>query len=102
MKIREERQPHENLITQYSRPLEQLKAEGVVSAETTEDDLKTQIARSKPEFDRLTEKLDAATKAWNQAWSAYQSQSRLLELEVTHAQNSMVSADRRLGRLSRK
>lgn len=93
---RKELQRHENLITQYSRPLEQLKTEGVVSVEITEDELKTQIARSKPEFDRLTGELDAATKAWRQVWNAYQAQSRLLELEVKDAENSLVSAEQTL------
>ncbi len=92
-KLRKERQPHENLITQYSRPLEQLKAEGVVDGTTTEESLKTQITRSKPEFDRMTRELDTATKAWKQAWSAYQSQSKLLELDVRDAEAARAAAE---------
>lgn len=99
VKIREERQPHQNLITQYSRPLDQLKAEGVVGVDMTEEELKNQINRSRPEFDRLSRELDAATKAWRQAWNAYQSQSRLLELEVKHAENSLVSAEQTLAEI---
>lgn len=102
VKLREERQPHENLITQYSRPLDQLKAEGVLGVDMTEEELKNQINRSRPEFDRLSRELDAATKAWRQAWNAYQSQSRLLELEVKHAENSLVSAEQTLAEIHAK
>lgn len=84
-KLRMELQPNENLITQYSRPLEPLKTEGIVDGTTTEEDLKTQIARSRPEFDRLSRELDAAAKAWRVAWSAYQSQLKLLDLDVKDA-----------------
>ncbi len=98
-KFRKERQPPENLITQYSRPLEQLKTEGVVSAEMTEEHLKTQIARSKPEFDRLTREFDTAMKAWKQAWSAYRSQSKLLDLDVRDAEAAKAAAELRSGRI---
>jgi chromosome segregation ATPase len=68
----------------------------------TEEELKNQINRSKQEFDRLSRELDTATKAWKQVWSAYQSQSRILELEVKDAENSLVSAEQTLAHVLAK
>ncbi|MBL8819653.1 MAG: hypothetical protein JNL58_26745 [Planctomyces sp.] len=99
-RIRKDRQPHENLISQYSRPLEELKAEGIVAAETTEEDLRTQIERSRPEFERLSNELDPVVKAWQHTWLAYQAQIRLLRLDLAKAESELDSCTSNHARMS--
>lgn len=101
VRIRKDRQPHENLISQYSRPLVELKAEGIVAAETTEEDLRTQIERSRPEFERLSNELDPVFKAWQHTWLAYQAQIRLLRLRLDEAEIELASCTSKHARVSK-
>ncbi len=86
LQAREQALPHERLIKSYSRPIDELKAEGVISQDTSQKDLEEQIARSKPALDNWSPEAENRLKAWRQVWSAYDSQVKLVESNLQLAQ----------------
>ncbi|MEZ6033229.1 MAG: thioredoxin family protein [Planctomycetaceae bacterium] len=72
-------------IDELSRPLEELKSEGILKADATEEVRLLNLRFKKDLFLKFYSSEVEELDDWNQAWSAYQSRLRLLKLDVEEA-----------------
>ncbi len=87
----ENKKQFQQSVEQYSRPLEQLQSEGIVSQKTTEAQREGLVVTSSWNLRSTQSKLDTLQRDWNHAWSAYQSKLRLLQLDLEEAKLDLES-----------
>lgn len=76
---------------QWSKPLEQLKSEGIAHLKMSENERHNRLESEKLTIDMLKKQLALRQRDWNQAWSAYQSKLRLLQLDLEEAKLTLES-----------
>ncbi len=81
----ENKKSHQQSVEQYSRPLEQLQSEGILSQKVTEAQRQGLVVTQSWNLRSTQSKLDTLQRDWNFAWSAYQSKLRLLRLDLEEA-----------------
>jgi hypothetical protein len=74
----------------------------LVSGSSDQENLDKAVQQARFESDRLAREIDNTIKAWRQAWSAYQSQSRLLELDLRAAEAARGSSQQTLEHVQAK
>jgi multidrug resistance efflux pump len=84
-------------IEKWLKPLEQLKSEGIIDSETSEEQRLEMLDTTQPQLDDPT--LARLEHDWNHEWSGYQSKLRLLKLDVEEARLTIDSATTDLERM---
>ena len=86
-------------LEEISRPLSELKSAGVVTDSFTEDDRQRMISGQKSTLAYSKTRRQRALNDWRREWSNYQTQMRLLQLDVDEANATQDAAAKKLDRV---
>ena len=95
------RKMHQEHVEQWSKPLEQLKSEGIADPKMTEAYKQAMVDNANEAVRSWQSALDTRQRDWSRAWSAYQSKLRLLRLDVDEAKLTLEPLQKNHDRMKR-